>query len=68
MFLVKYNAAGAVVWARTATLGGGAYAYGLSVATDDSDNVYIAGNINATVTFGSTPTANWDGCSISCQI
>lgn len=58
MFLVKYNPSGNVLWARTATLGVGAYAYAFSVATDDSDNSYIAGNIDGSVTFGSTPALN----------
>jgi len=58
MFLVKYTPAGKVIWARTATLGGGADAYAFSVATDDSSNVFIGGNINGLVTFGSTPALN----------
>jgi len=61
MFLVKYSPAGTIIWARTATLGAGAYAYGLSVATDDSSNVYLGGNISNTVTFGSTPPLNGTG-------
>ena len=58
MFLVKYSPAGSVLWARTATLSGGADAYSFSVATDDSDNSFIAGNIFGLVTFGSTPQLN----------
>ena len=56
LFLVKYSSAGAVLWAKTAVLAGGASVYGLSVATDDSDNVYVSGNFTGTVTFGLTPS------------
>lgn len=58
MYLVKFNSAGTVIWARTATLGAGAFCYGLSVATDDSCNAYMGGNIDGMVTFGSTPALN----------
>lgn len=54
IFLVKYSSAGSVLWAKTANLSPGSFAYSLSVATDDSDNSYIAGNIYGTVTFGAT--------------
>jgi len=52
MYLAKYSSAGVLLWAKTATVSVGGYAYALSVATDDSDNAYIAGNIDGTVTFG----------------
>jgi len=62
MFLVKYNSVGSVIWARTATLSGASpSAYGLSVATDDSCNVYVGGNISGTVAFGSTPPLTGSG-------
>ncbi len=52
MYLVKYSPAGNVIWARCARLGPGAYTYGLSVASDDSGNAYVAGNIFDSAYFG----------------
>ncbi|HKR04475.1 MAG TPA: T9SS type A sorting domain-containing protein [Bacteroidia bacterium] len=52
MFLVKYNAAGNVVWARKAGSTGSEWVYG--VAVDITGNVYIAGQFNSpSITFGS---------------
>jgi len=52
MYLVKYDALGNVLWARTPTLGASAHVYGLSVAVDDSCNAFVSGNFFKQVTFG----------------
>jgi hypothetical protein len=51
--LVKYDSAGNAVWARTLTSGAdGAYFLGGSVAADSSGNVYAAGEIVGTGSYG----------------
>jgi len=52
IFLVKYNAAGAVQWAVRAGSGTSDQAFG--VTADSAGNVYITGSYNGTVAFGST--------------
>jgi hypothetical protein len=53
IFLVKYDAAGNVLWARKAGNTGGEG--GNAVATDAAGNVYIAGSFGSTtITFGTT--------------
>lgn len=54
VFLVKYNTNGTVLWAKQSTIPSNtSYGYGYSVATDKSGNVFIAGYIQDTVSFGS---------------
>ena len=56
-FLVKYDAGGSVVWARSA--GGPGNNDPISVATDQSGNVFMAGGFTgATMTFGSITVTN----------
>ena len=52
-FLVKYDGAGNVLWAKKA--GGSSYDYAFSVTADASGNVIVVGEFqSATITFGST--------------
>jgi len=57
IFIAKYDAAGNVLWAKSA---GGIYGEGIkSVSTDSSGNVYVTGNFNSdTLTFGLTTLVN----------
>lgn len=57
IFVVQYDAAGNVMWAKSATGASDDFAY--SVATDYGCNVYITGYFNSpTLTFGSTTLTN----------
>jgi hypothetical protein len=49
MFLTKMDASGNLIWARA--FGGVDYDYGISIATDESGNVYFAGAFVGTVDF-----------------
>lgn len=51
VFVAKYNSAGVIQWVRTGGGLSGDYAHG--IACDASGNVYIAGEIEGTVNFGS---------------
>lgn len=64
MYLVKYSPAGQVIWAEAPVLGNGAYTYGFSVATDDSGNAYVAGNILDSATFGTIKIGGTGGGSV----
>jgi hypothetical protein len=60
IFVVKYDAAGNVLWATDA--GGAHYDYGLSLATDASGQVYVTGYfMSPSITFGTTTlvSAGW---------
>jgi hypothetical protein len=50
-FVVKYNSKGTAQWAQTVA-SGSSYSQFNAVATDSSGNVYAAGQINGTGTFG----------------
>jgi len=52
MFIVKYDASGTVVWAKSA--GGSTYDLGNCIVTDINGNNYVGGNFYGTITFGST--------------
>ena len=53
MFIVKYDASGTVLWAKSA--GGTDNDYGRGVATDGSGNVLVTGQFSSpTITFGTT--------------
>ena len=56
--MVKYNANGTALWARTVTGGGNAYSYFYSLAFDPSGNVFVAGGQrgNGIYTYGSNVT------------
>ena len=57
MFLAKYDAGGNVLWAKRA--GGNSYDEALSVSTDASGNILVAGYfLSPTITFGSTTLTN----------
>jgi hypothetical protein len=57
MFIVKYNAAGTVLWAKRA--GGTGPDEGSSISTDASGNIYVTGYfISPTITFGTTTLSN----------
>jgi len=58
IFLVKFDANGNVIWAKTA--GGVGYDVPYSIEVDLSDNIYMAGTYDATFTFGST-VLTWVG-------
>lgn len=54
-FLVKYNPSGNVIWAKSPTGGAQLTDIGMSVITDDQNNVYVAGYFNSpTLVFTST--------------
>lgn len=50
IFIAKYNAAGAIVWAQK--IEAGAINWGLDIAVDGSGNVYVTGNFQGMATFG----------------
>ena len=57
LFIVKYNTAGNVVWAKSA--GGSGYDYGHSIAVDPGGNSYITGYYDSpTITFGGITLTN----------
>ncbi len=57
MFVVKYDAAGNVVWAKSA--GGSDEEWGLGIAVDGGGNCYVTGGFqSATITFGTTTLTN----------
>ena len=63
IFIVKYDAAGNVLWAKRA--GGGTDEYCYSVATDDSGNIFITGSFyGSTLTFGTTTLINAGNCNM----
>lgn len=49
LFLTKFDAAGNVIWAKMA--GGQNYDYGMGIAADTADNVFITGYFNFNATF-----------------
>jgi Tfp pilus assembly protein PilZ len=60
MFVVKYDAAGNVVWAKSA--GGSSNDQGLGIAVDGSGNSYVTGYFGSTsITFGTTTLTNAGG-------
>lgn len=52
-FLVKYNSAGIVQWAIQPVESKHGYSYCTSMASDNSGNIYMVGNFDDTITFGS---------------
>jgi mRNA-degrading endonuclease HigB of HigAB toxin-antitoxin module len=52
VFIVKYDAAGNVIWAKQS--GGTGDEYGQSIAVDGSGNSYVTGNFSGSAAFGST--------------
>jgi len=57
IFVVKYDAGGNVLWAKSA--GGASYDYGYGISTDFSGNVLVTGSFWGTsITFGSTTLTN----------
>jgi len=57
VFVVKYDAAGAVIWARKACSGTGSE-YGNDIAVDTSGNYYITGSFEGTAIIGGTTFIN----------
>ena len=55
IFLVKYDATGAVVWAHN--YGSAAMDFGNDLAIDPTGNLYVVGSIGGNATFGSIPVA-----------
>ncbi len=60
MFLVKYDATGLVLWAKSA--GGSNYDEGISVATDAAGDIYVTGDFaSPTLVFDTTTLTNTGG-------
>lgn len=60
MFLVKYDAVGNVLWAKSGS--GSPNEYGRCVSADNSGNIFIAGNFNSsTFSIGTTTLNNLGG-------
>jgi hypothetical protein len=63
LFVVKYDSAGNVIWAKNDGNGGCAASMP-SIATDGNGNCYIAGTLyNSFATFGTVIMSNISGCS-----
>jgi hypothetical protein len=63
IFIVKYNAAGEALWAKTA--GGSGYESCSEVVTDDSENLYFTGYFaSSTINFGAISLSNAGGRDI----
>jgi len=61
IFLVKYDPSGNALWAKNAN-GNGSNTYPISVTTDASSNIYLAGSFSSpTTTFGSIILTNTSG-------
>ena len=57
MFIAKYDAAGNVLWAKSA--GGSNEDYAVSISIDNSGNAYVAGHFkSSSITFGSNTLTN----------
>ncbi len=52
-FLVKYNLAGVVQWAIQPVENKSGYSYCTSIASDNFGSIYVVGNFDDTITFGS---------------
>ncbi len=59
MYLVKYDASGNVLWAKSP--GGQSYNNGHSVTSDASGNVYVTGDFGGTLVFGTTTLSTGAG-------
>ncbi len=53
MYFVKYNSSGQIKWAKKPYQTSDANSFANAIATDNWGNIYITGNFNDTVTFGS---------------
>ncbi len=61
IFIVKYDASGNVLWAKSAGGTGGDIAW--SIAADGSGNVYVTGTFNSpSITFGTITLSNTNNC------
>jgi hypothetical protein len=57
IFVVKYDASGNVIWAKSA--GGSPMDYAISITSDYSNNVYVSGHYySPSITFGATTLIN----------
>lgn len=60
MFLVKYDAAGNVLWAKQQDAGGSEHDYAYSVVADAFGNIYVTGGFESpSISFGSTTLTNY---------
>jgi|GEM_PF-3152078 len=57
MYVAKYNSTGNALWVRTAG-GPGSYCSAFSVATDNSENVYVLGTFTGSATFFNTTVSS----------
>ncbi|UUC46139.1 T9SS type A sorting domain-containing protein [Flavobacterium cerinum] len=62
VFYVKYDNTGAVVWAKTATIGASSDAKMFDVEVDSENSVYLVGAVyNSTINFGGGTTLSFPG-------
>jgi len=61
IFIVKYNSNGNVLWAKDVSLPTNGENFPQALTLDPSGNIYLAGNFNTTITFGTTTLTSEGG-------
>ena len=63
VFLAKYNSSGNLLWIQQISSGTNQSSYGIGISLDAANNIYITGNFNGSLTFGTfslTTTGGYD--------